>query len=191
MNEPLRSSAPSIPPASFHSIENVGEPRPARKTADVSENPLGEGKEGSIPFRRRSCHVAAMPNHKVGSSHGFAQLLAAYNADPQAESAPHYLLYKGDEILALCLRYKYNPEPGEVWIGNDPVTAEWGKKLAALKDKKVLPLYYAPRSRTFYEFKGYFLITGDTDDAKELMKRKGPVPISRVVFIHPMQTGAR
>ena len=124
-----------------------------------------------------------MPNHILGRDYDFAHLLAAYHADPQGESDAHYLLYKGDEILALCLRHKFNPEPGEVWVGDDPTVAEWGRKLAALKDKKTLPVYYSPRGRKLYTYKGHHLITGDTEDPQELAQRKGPVPLSRIVFI--------
>jgi hypothetical protein len=67
------------------------------------------------------------------------------------------------------------------------VVAEWGKKLASLKGKKTLPLYYSPRGRTFYTFMGQHLITGDTDDALQLAERKGPVPLSRIVFIKQVQ----
>ena len=128
-----------------------------------------------------------MPKHAIGSNHSFTQLFNAFGADPQKDTDPHYLLWKGDEILALCLRYKFNPEPGEVWIGNDGQVAEWGKKLAALKDT-TLPLYYSPRGRQFYDCKGDHFITGATDDTKELAKRRGPVPLSRIVFIHPVRT---
>ena len=124
-----------------------------------------------------------MPNHKVGSTWSFATLLNAYHADPQTDADAHFLLYKGEEILALMLRHKFNPEPGEVWVGNEPVVAEWGKRLASLKDKKALPLYHSPRNRQFYAFMGQHLITGDTDAPEELAKRKGPVPLSLIVFI--------
>jgi hypothetical protein len=124
-----------------------------------------------------------MPNHRVGASYSFSQLLAAYHADPQQESDPHYLLYAGDEILALCLQAKFNPDPREVWVGDTPGVAEWGVRLAALKDKKTVPLYYCQRGRTLYEYKDHHLIVGDTDDPNELAKRNGPVPLSRVVFI--------
>jgi hypothetical protein len=127
-----------------------------------------------------------MPNHIVGSNYSIAQLRAAFSADPPSDTDPQYLLCKGDEILALCLRHKHNPEPGEVWIGNDPAAAEWGRKLAALKDKKTVPLYRAAPSRSFYEFKGHHLITGETDNPRELSKRKAPAPLSRVVFVHPV-----
>lgn len=129
-----------------------------------------------------------MTNHKVGSSYSFGQLASSYKADPQRETDAHYLLYKGDEILALVLRHKYNPEPLEVWIGNETEVAAWGKKLAELKGKKPVPVYLSPPSRKFYEFKGYRFVTGDTDKPEDLAKRKGPVPLSRVVFIHPVQT---
>ena len=91
-----------------------------------------------------------------------------------------------DDILALCLRQKFNPERGEVWVGDTPKVAEWGRKLAELKDKKTIPVYFSPRNRTFFEFRGHHLVTGDTDDAAELAKRKGPVPLSRIVFIKPV-----
>ena len=127
-----------------------------------------------------------MPNHKLGTSYSFSQLVNAYNADPQSDTDAHYLLYRGDEILALCLRYKYNHDPREVWVGNAPVVAEWGRKLVALKDKKTLPLYYSQRGRTLYEYKDHQLITGDTDDPQELARRKSPVPLSRIIFLKPV-----
>ena len=131
-----------------------------------------------------------MPNHKVGASYSFVQLVKAYNADPQGDRDAHYLLYRGDEILALCLRHKFNHDPREVWVGNDPVVAEWGRKLAALKDRKTLPLYFSQRGRTLYEYKDHQLIIGDTDDPQELAKRKGPVPLSRIVFLKPVVPAA-
>lgn len=127
-----------------------------------------------------------MPLHKPGANYSFSQLLNSYHADPQKETDAHYLLYRGDEILALCLRQKFNPLPHEVWIGDDSVVAEWGKKLAALKGKKTLPVYYSQRGRTLYEFKDHHLIDGDTEDPQELAKRKGSVPLSRIVFIKPV-----
>jgi len=123
-----------------------------------------------------------MANPKLGSSYSFSQLIHAYGADPQADSDAHFLLYKGDEILALCLRHKFNPKAGEVWVGDDPAVAAWGKKLASLKGEKALPVYLSDRGRTLYTFKGDCLITGDTDDPKELEQRKGPA-LSRIVFI--------
>ena len=128
-----------------------------------------------------------MPNHKVGTTWSFSTLLNAYHAEPQADDDAHFLLYKGDEILALCLRHKFNPKPGEVWVGNEPVVAEWGKRLASLKDKKTLPVYYSPRNRKFYTFMGQHLITGDTEDPHEIAKRNGPVPLSRIVFLQQIQ----
>ena len=127
-----------------------------------------------------------MPNHKVGASYSFAQLVKAYHADPQGDDDAHYLLYRGDEILALCLRYKYDHDPREVRVGNDRVVAEWGRKLAALKDKKTVPLYYSQRGRTLYEYRDQQLIIGDTEDPQELAKRKSPVPLSRIVFLKPV-----
>ena len=128
-----------------------------------------------------------MPNHKPGANYSFPQLVHAYNADPQGDADAHFLLWRGDEILALCLRFKFNPDPGEVWVGNDPAVAAWGRKLAALKDKQTVPLYYSLRGRTLYEFKGQQLITGDTEDPEELARRKSPVPLSRIVFLKPVQ----
>jgi hypothetical protein len=130
--------------------------------------------------------VVAMPNHKIGASYSFSQISAAYNADPQNESDAHYLLYRGDEVLALCLRHKYNPHPGEVWVGDDPAVATWGKTLAGLKGKRTIPLYYSPRGGKFYQFKGQYLVTGETDDPLELAKRKGPVPLSRIIYVKPV-----
>lgn len=114
-------------------------------------------------------------------------LRAAYKADPQNDGDPHFLLYRGDEIVALCLKHRFNPEPNEVWVGDDAVTAEWGKKLAALKDTRTLPLYYSPGGRAFYIYKGHHLISDDTTEPQELAKRKGHVPLSRVVFLQPVK----
>ena len=130
-----------------------------------------------------------MANPKLGSNYTFSQLLRAYNADSQADNDVHYLLYQGHEILALCLRYKFNPKPTEVWVGSDPAVAEWGGRLASLKGKKALPLYYSEKGRTLYTYKGDCLITGDTEDPNELAKRKGPAPLSRIVFLEILKTG--
>ena len=127
-----------------------------------------------------------MPNPHLGSNYSLPQLLKAYDADPLNDPDADYLLYRGDEILALCLRQKFHPTPGEVWIGNNPGVADWGRKLAALKDKATLPLYYLQRGRTLYQYKGHQLIAGDTDDPQELANRKSPVPLSRIVFITPV-----
>src|SRR5215216_705903 len=127
-----------------------------------------------------------MPNHKLGSSYSFSQLVKAYDAEPPKDDEAHYLLYRGDEILALCLRYKYNPKLGEVWVGDSKPVTEWGKRLAELKGKKTIPLYYSPRSRTLYEFKGHYAVIDEIVDAAELAKRKAPVPLSRVVVLAPI-----
>jgi hypothetical protein len=129
-----------------------------------------------------------MPNHQIGSTFSFSMLVNAYHADPQTDADAHFLLFRGDEILALCLRHKYNPDPAEVWVGDDPVVAKWGERLAALKEEKTVPLYYSPRNRTLYTYKGHHLITGDTQEPEELAKRKSPVPLSRIVFIKPVPT---
>jgi hypothetical protein len=131
-----------------------------------------------------------MPNHKVGGTYSFSQLLNAYNADAQAEADAHFLLFRGEEILALCLRAKYNPKLDEVWVGDDQVVAEWGRKLAALKGEKTIPVYYSQRGRRLYEYKDHHLITGDTCDPVDLEKRNGPVPLSRIVFIMPVSRPA-
>ena len=127
--------------------------------------------------------MIAMPNHTIGSNHSFGHLMAAYNADPQGAGDAHFLLYRGEEILALCLRYKFNPTPEEVWVGDAEAVAPWGGRLAALKGKKTVPVYYSPRSRTLYEFKGYHEVTRDSTTLSDLKERKGPVPLSRIVFL--------
>ena len=128
-------------------------------------------------------HPRVMPDYKIGSTHQFEHLRTAYNADPQQEDDAHFLLWRGEEILALCLRHKYNPKPDEVWVGNAEAVARWGERLAALKGKQTVPLYYSPRSRTLFEYRGQQLITGESVDPKELTARKGPVPLSRIVYL--------
>jgi hypothetical protein len=127
-----------------------------------------------------------VPDHKLNSNYSFEQLVLAYGAERAPDGGPHDLLYRGGEILALCLRYKYNHHPAEVWVGHDPISADWGRKLADLKDKKTLPLYYSPRGRTLYQYKGQHLITGDTTDPQELTARRSPAPLSRIVFLRPL-----
>ncbi len=128
--------------------------------------------------------LVAMPDLTIGKTYSFAQINAAYHADPPGgEDDPFFILHRGDEIVALCLRHKFNPEPGEVWIGDAPAVAVWGERLAQCKGAKTVPLCYAPRNRTFYEFKGHHVVTGDTTDPTELAKRKSPVPLSRIVFL--------
>ncbi len=131
-----------------------------------------------------------MVNHKPGTNYSFAQLLHAYNAEPQTETDAPLVLAKGDDILALCLRAKHSPKPGEVLIPADPGIAEWGAKLAALKDQKSVPIYIRPRGRTLYECKGPHIITGDTDDPQELAKAKSPVPLSRIIYVTAVESGS-
>jgi hypothetical protein len=130
--------------------------------------------------------MGAVPDHKIGTSYSFSQLSAAYNADAQDEADASFLLHRGDEVLALCLRHKYNPEPGEVWVGDKKDVAAWGETVAGLKGKRTIPVYHSPREGKFYQFKGQYLITGDTDDPQELAKRKAPVPLSRIIYLQPV-----
>lgn len=125
----------------------------------------------------------SMPDLIIGKSYPFSQIMAAYRADPPTGGAgdQFFVLHCGDEIVALCLRYKFNPKPGEVWVGNVPAVALWGERLAQCK--ATVPLYYSPRHRSFYEFLGHYLVTGDTTDPQDLAQRKGPAPLSRIVFI--------
>jgi hypothetical protein len=127
-----------------------------------------------------------MPNHIPGANYSFSELVTAYHADLQSDADAHFLLFRGEEILAMCLRYKFNQNPYEVWVGKAPVVAECGRKLAALKDKQTVPLYYAKQGRTLYECKDHQLITGDTEDPEELAKRKSLGPLSRIVFLKPV-----
>jgi len=133
--------------------------------------------------------IVAVPNHKIGTSYSFNQLSAAYNADPQKEADVPFLIYRGDEVLALCLRHKYHPEPGEVWVGDKAAIAAWGKTVAGLKGNRTIPVYHSPRGAKFYQFKGDYLITGDTDDPQELAKRKAHVALSRIIYLKPVATG--
>jgi hypothetical protein len=127
----------------------------------------------------------SMADLTIGKTYSFSQIVAAYHADPPSsgEEEAFFILHRGEQIVALCLRHKYNPEPGEVWVGDAPAVALWGERLAQCKGKQTVPLYYCPRSRTFYEFKGHHAVTGDTTEAQELAGRKSPVPLSRVVFL--------
>lgn len=128
--------------------------------------------------------LVSMPDLTIGSNYSFSQIVAAYRADPPgSDDTQFFILHRGDEIAALCLRYRFNPEPGEVWVGDAPAVVLWGERLAQCKDQKSVPLYYSPRSRSFYEYKGHHLITGDTTDPEELAKRRSPVALSRIVFL--------
>ena len=133
----------------------------------------------------RSAMLAPMPDLTVGKSYSFAQIVAAYHADPPTagEDDQFFILHRGEEIVALCLRHKLHPEPGEVWIEPAPAIASWGERLAQCKGSKTVPLYYRPRNRAFFEFKGHHSVTGDTVEPAELATRKAPAPLSRIVFL--------
>lgn len=131
-----------------------------------------------------------MPNHAIGSNHTFGNLMTAYGADKQRDEDAHFLLYRGTEILALCMRAKFNPKPDQVWVGDDDEVAKWGERLAALKGNSTIPVYYSPKGRTFYEYRGQHLITGDTTAKVDLEKARGPIPISRIVYIKPVPKSA-
>jgi hypothetical protein len=135
--------------------------------------------------------MVTVPNHKIGTSYSFAQLSAAYNADPQKEGDAHFLIHRGDEVLALCLRHKHHPEPGEVWVGDKAAVAAWGKTVAGLKGQRTIPVYHSPGGAKFYQFKGQYVITGDTDDPQELAKRKAHAALSRIIFLKPVATDQR
>ena len=134
--------------------------------------------------------LGSMQDLTVGKTYSFSQIAAAYHADPpgSGEDDPFFILHHGEQIVAVCLRHKFNPEPGEVWVGNAPPGALWGERLAQCKGKQTVPLYYSPRNRTFYEFKGHHAVTGDTTEPKELTERKGPGPLSRVVFLKKVES---
>jgi len=128
--------------------------------------------------------IALMQDLQVGSNYSLAQIMKAYHADPPTgEDEPFYILHRGEEIVALCLRHKFHPEPGEVWLAGDPAAALWGERLAQCQAKQTVPLYFCPGGRRFYEFKGRHLITGETTDPKDLATRKAHAPLSRVVFL--------
>jgi hypothetical protein len=129
--------------------------------------------------------LCPMQDLTVGKNYSFSQIVAAYHADPPGggEDEQFFILHRGEEIVALCLRYKFNPETGEVWVGTDPAVAQWGERLVQCKGKQTVPLYYSPRNRTFYEYKGHQVITGDTSEPTELAARKSPVALSRVIFL--------
>jgi hypothetical protein len=128
----------------------------------------------------------------IGKNYSFAQIRAAYHADlpTGGEDDQFFVLHCGEEIVALCLRHKFNPEPGEVWIGDAPAVAQWGERLAQCKGQKTIPLYYSPRNRSFYQFLGHHFISGDTVEAKELAARQSPVPLSRIVYIEKVNVRA-
>jgi len=136
-----------------------------------------------LPSTGRAVRVSGMPDYAIGTTHTLPNLAKAYKADPQGSADGSFLLHRGEEILALCLRQKLNPRPGEVWIGAEPAAVQWGERLAGLKGKRAVPVYFLPRGRTLYEFRGDHLITGDTTEANELAERKSPAPLSRVVYI--------
>jgi hypothetical protein len=129
--------------------------------------------------------LSGMADLIVGKSYSIAQITAAYRADAPSGGEPDSssILHRGEEIVALCLRHALDPAPGEVWIGNAAAAALWGERLAQCKGKKTVPLYYCPRNRSFYEFKGHHLVTGDTTEPAELTTRKSAAPLSRVVFL--------
>ena len=112
--------------------------------------------------------------------------MTAYEADQQSDQDAPFLLYKGEKILALCLRAKFNPKATEVWVGNTEEVSKWGERLAQLKGASTVPVYYSPKGRTFYEYRGHHLISGDTTEPADLAKAKGPVPLSRIVYIKPV-----
>jgi hypothetical protein len=141
-------------------------------------------------MHRTPCHSPRVPNHSIGSNHTFGNLSKAYAADPQGEGDADFLLHRGDEILALCLRARFNPKPEEVWVGDTAEVAKWGERLASLKGTKTVPVYYSPKGRTLYEFRGHYLVTGDTTAKDDLEKARGPVPISRIVYIKPVPKSA-
>jgi hypothetical protein len=136
-----------------------------------------------------------MPNHKPGAFYTLSQIRKAYHADESEKDAPRFLLHSGSDILALCLDYRSNPLPHEVWVPCYGTNPDWGAALAALKGEKSLPVYYRQRGRALFEYRDHHVITGETQDRREIAKRFRParsgifllfepsIRVARIVFI--------
>ena len=108
-----------------------------------------------------------------------------YQHDP---SDLYWVVFRGRQILALCLRFDYNrrilQEPAEVWVGGDSPTDEWGEVLA--NDTARVPVY-VKKDEDDFTYLGEFDVLSRTATAAELQHAKDSVPhkrgISRIVFL--------
>jgi len=113
------------------------------------------------------------------------QILALYQHDP---SDLLWVVFRGRQILALCLRFDYNrsilQEPAEVWVGADSPTAEWGDILA--NDTARVPVY-VKQDQDDFTYLSEYAVLSRTATAKEIQHAKDSVPhnrgISRIVFL--------
>ncbi len=134
-----------------------------------------------------------MPSAIDDVPRSFFRLKSDYNADdPDPEFGPWFVLHCGDDIVAVLIKEKFNrafPLNGEIWIGNHEHVADWGDKLAALRNTDTtLPLYFRANNSSGYVPKGRYRVIGDTQDASKLAITKDVgalVPLSRIVYVKP------
>ena len=116
------------------------------------------------------------------------QILQLYQHDP---SELYWVVFRGRQILALCLRFDFNPslqrEPAEVWIGDDSPTKEWGDILA--NDTARVPIYMKHTGENEFVYLGEFDVLNRTateaelNAARETIRHKHQRGISRIVFL--------
>ena len=113
------------------------------------------------------------------------QILGFYQHDP---SDLYWVVFRGRQILALCLRFDYNrrilQEPAQVWIGDDSPTDEWGDILA--NDTARVPVY-VKKDEDDFTYLGEFEVLSRTATAAELQHASDSIPhkrgMSRIVFL--------
>lgn len=116
------------------------------------------------------------------------QILGFYQHDP---SDLYWVVFRGRQILAMCLRSDFNPHlqrvPAEVWIGDDSPTKEWGDILA--NDTARVPIYMKQTGENEFVYLGEFDVLNRTatdaelNAARETILHQHQRGISRIVFL--------
>lgn len=141
----------------------------------MSQNPMSIRKSRGEPFR----------------PYTYSEVAAIFDHD---EIFLHYVIVRGNRILALRVREDYNPDvlsnKPAIWVGATPLIARWADILAA-QQKMFVSLFVKPRDcrRHYFYHRRFYVSTRQATDA-ELDHARHTVPhkqgVSRIVFLDPV-----
>lgn len=130
--------------------------------------------------------------HEIGRSFYLFEIAKYYQADKsKIPDYPHFLLHRGDDIVALTLRRAHtqfiSADFAQTWLTSGGQLAKWCDRLVALKGtKNTLPLYFKPADEEAYIFYGQFKVYDVKDspnDIKLAITCGAPKALASIVFL--------
>jgi hypothetical protein len=132
--------------------------------------------------------MSASTGPEEGKDYSYGEVAGFFKPKP---TAVHFVLVRGQQIVALRLRHDYNPNitrnPAEIWVGAKGQVERWGGVLAA--DTKRVPVFVKPEGTTRYTYHGEYQVLDRKASAAELtiarglMKKVHTQGVSRIVFL--------